>query len=95
MKPALFLRSLLMLAVCAAFVSPGRAQNPLGALRGSVQDASGARIAGAGISATNTEKSLTRSVRSDAQGEFRIEDILRAPINWWRMPPDLPLRARN
>jgi len=76
MNPALFLRSLLMLAVCAAFVAPVRAQNPLGALRGTVQDASGARIAGAGISATNTEKSLTRSVRSDAQGEFRIEDIL-------------------
>ncbi len=76
MNPAPFLRSLCLLAVCAAFAAAASAQNPLGALHGTVQDASGARIAGAGISATNVEKSLTRAVRSDAQGEFRIEDIL-------------------
>jgi carboxypeptidase family protein len=76
MKPALSLSSLLLLAACAAFAAPLRAQFPLGALRGAVQDSSGARIAGAVISVSNSEKSLTRAVRSDAQGEFRVEDLL-------------------
>jgi carboxypeptidase family protein len=76
MKPALSLSSLLLLAACAALAAPSRAQNPLGALRGAVQDSSGARIAGAVISVSNSEKSLTRAVRSDAQGEFRVEDLL-------------------
>jgi len=76
MKPALSLSSLLLLAACAAFTAPLRAQFPLGALRGAVQDSSGERIAGAVISVTNSDKSLTRAVQSDTQGEFRIEDLL-------------------
>jgi hypothetical protein len=76
MNSALFLRSLLLFTVSAAFAVPVRAQNPLGALRGAVQDGAGARIVGAAILVSNAEKSLTRSVRSDGQGEFRIVDIL-------------------
>src|ERR1700675_1333941 len=75
MKPALSLSSLLLLAACAAFAAPLHAQFPLGALRGAVQDSSGARIAGAVISVSDSEKSLTRAVRSDGQGEFRVEDL--------------------
>jgi len=52
------------------------AQNLLGALRGTVQDSTGARIAGAVISVSNAEKSLTRTAQSDAQGEFRVEDLI-------------------
>jgi hypothetical protein len=76
MKPALSLDALLLLAMCVAFATPLQAQNPLGALRGTVQDGTGARIAGAGISVSNSEKSLTRTVQSDAHGEFRVEDLL-------------------
>ena len=75
MKPARSISSLLLLAICAAFAAPLSAQNPLGALRGTVQDSSGARIAGAGISVSHAEKPLTRTVYSDAQGEFRVEDL--------------------
>ncbi|HWY05411.1 MAG TPA: TonB-dependent receptor [Candidatus Acidoferrales bacterium] len=75
MSPARSVRFPLLLAVCAAFAAPLHAQNPLGALRGTVQDSTGARIARADIFVSNIEKSLTRTVQSDAQGEFRVEDL--------------------
>ncbi|HXC47579.1 MAG TPA: carboxypeptidase-like regulatory domain-containing protein [Candidatus Sulfotelmatobacter sp.] len=75
MKPVRFLGFLLLLATCATLPASLFAQNPLGTLRGTVQDSSGARIAGAGISASNSEKSLIRSVQSDARGEFQVEQI--------------------
>jgi hypothetical protein len=75
MKSVRFLGFFLLLATCATFPSPLIAQNPLGSIRGTVQDSSGARIAGAGISASNSEKSLLRAVQSDARGEFQVEQI--------------------
>ena len=51
------------------------AQNPNGSLRGTVQDSSGARLAGAEINVRNAGLSLTRGVHADARGEFRIEDV--------------------
>jgi carboxypeptidase family protein len=72
MRPVRFLGFLLLLATLPASLF---AQNSLGTLRGTVQDSSGARIAGAGISVSNTEKSLTRTAQSDARGEFRVEDL--------------------
>ncbi|HKM66388.1 MAG TPA: TonB-dependent receptor [Candidatus Acidoferrum sp.] len=66
---------LVFLAMWVAFAAPTLGQTSLGALRGTVQDASGGRIAGAEISASNREKSLTRTARSDARGEFRLEDL--------------------
>ena len=77
MKAALLsLSPFLLFALCAAFPAPLFAQNPLGGLRGTIQDSTGARIAGASISVSNAEKSLTRAAQSDAQGEFRVEDLL-------------------
>ena len=52
------------------------AQNPRGALRGIVQDASGGRVPGANISVRAAESSLQREIASDARGEFRIDDLL-------------------
>lgn len=52
-----------------------RAQNPLGALRGVVQDSSGARVASAAVSVANPEQSLFRETQSDVHGEFRFEDL--------------------
>ncbi|HXH67159.1 MAG TPA: carboxypeptidase regulatory-like domain-containing protein [Candidatus Limnocylindrales bacterium] len=75
MKPVRFITSLLRLAVCAVFVLPLCAQNPLGSVRGTVQDSTGARIPRATVSLSNAEKSLIRNVQSDAQGEFRAEDL--------------------
>jgi hypothetical protein len=74
-KPARFLCFSLLLAACVTFPAPSFAQNPLGSLRGTVQDSSGARIPGAGISATDSEKSLIRAVQTDGRGEFQVEQI--------------------
>ena len=59
--------------ICAC--SSACAQNPRGALRGTIQDASGARVPGAKITLRNAELALTRETQSDARGEFRIEDL--------------------
>ncbi|HET6929631.1 MAG TPA: carboxypeptidase regulatory-like domain-containing protein, partial [Candidatus Acidoferrum sp.] len=76
MKPVRPITSLLLITVYAALVLPLCAQNPLGSVRGTVQDSAGARIPGATISLSSSEKSLTRTVQCDAQGEFRAEELL-------------------
>src|SRR5271168_2524772 len=52
------------------------AQNPRGALRGVVEDASGGRIAAAKIVVQAAESSLQREAVSDDRGEFRIDDLV-------------------
>ena len=61
---------LLLFAVLA------NAQNPTGALRGEVQDQSGARLAGARIAVQSAGLGLSRQVVADNHGEFRIEGLL-------------------
>jgi len=53
-----------------------RAQNPNGALRGEVQDASAARVAGARVVVQSTGSSITREAMANDRGEFRIEGLL-------------------
>ena len=65
--------SLMMLAFCSPLL---RAQNPNGALRGEIQDASGARVPGAHITIQSAASSITREVTADERGEFRIEGLL-------------------
>jgi len=57
------------------FLAQGVAQNPRGALRGAVEDSSGARVAAAHIRVTNPEFSLARQTQSDDRGEFRIDEL--------------------
>jgi hypothetical protein len=52
------------------------AQNPNGALRGEVQDASAARVAGAQVVVQATGSSISRAATTNGQGEFRIEGLL-------------------
>src|SRR5271163_2101174 len=54
----------------------GYGQNPNGALRGEVQDASGARVAGARIAVQSAGSSITREAVANDRGEFRIEGLL-------------------
>ncbi|HXM62767.1 MAG TPA: carboxypeptidase regulatory-like domain-containing protein [Terriglobales bacterium] len=54
----------------------GYAQNPNGALRGEVQDASGARVPGARVVVRSAGSSITREGIADDRGEFRIEGLL-------------------
>ena len=51
------------------------AQNPGGTLRGTVQDFSGARVAGARIALHLHSTSLARSAVCNGRGEFRIDDL--------------------
>jgi hypothetical protein len=53
-----------------------RAQNPNGTLRGEVQDASAARVAGARVIVESNGSSMTREATTNDRGEFRIEGLL-------------------
>ncbi len=66
----------LFLLLCLSISSPLEAQNPNGALRGEVQDASSARIVGAHVVVQSTASSVRREATTNARGEFRIEDLL-------------------
>jgi hypothetical protein len=52
------------------------AQNPRGSLRGTVQDAAGARVASAKIVAQLSGSSARREANSEDRGEFRLDDLL-------------------
>jgi hypothetical protein len=52
------------------------AQNPRGSLRGTVQDATGARLPSARIVAQLANSSVRREANSEDRGEFRIDDVL-------------------
>jgi hypothetical protein len=67
--------ALLSLALVAS------AQNPNGALRGEVQDQSGARISGAQIAVSSSGSSLRREAVTNERGEFRIEGLLPGPYH--------------
>jgi hypothetical protein len=53
-----------------------RAQNPNGALRGEVQDASAARVPHAQVIVQSNTSSMTRKATADERGEFRIDGLL-------------------
>jgi hypothetical protein len=53
-----------------------QAQNPRGSLRGTVQDATGARVASAKIVLQAVDSSLQREASSEDRGEFRLDDLL-------------------
>jgi Carboxypeptidase regulatory-like domain/TonB dependent receptor len=68
-----------VMACSIALVHAALAQNPYGALRGFVQDASGKRVPGARIVVRNEQLSLTRETETDGGGEFRIEGLAPSP----------------
>jgi hypothetical protein len=71
-----FCKTALVLALFAALLAQIlHAQNPRGSLRGTVQDASGARIASARIVAQLSGSSVKREATSEDRGEFRLDDL--------------------
>ncbi len=66
----------IFLLIVVAVPSLVRAQNPNGALRGEVQDASAARVVGARIVAQSIGSAITREATANERGEFRIEGLL-------------------
>ena len=74
-----FFRSLAQAVALLVFLSPSfklQAQNPKGAVRGEVQDASEARVAGARITVESAGSSISREAIANYAGEFRIEGLL-------------------
>ncbi|HKW64043.1 MAG TPA: TonB-dependent receptor [Candidatus Acidoferrum sp.] len=68
--------TVLTLTMILAFFSLAMsAQNPLGALRGVVQDSSGGRVPGARIVVQAAGSSIQREATADDRGEFRIEGL--------------------
>ena len=63
--------------MCAAAL---QAQSPGGALRGTIQDAVGARIASASVVVRLSTQAQTRRATSDRRGEFRIDGLV--PGTW-------------
>jgi hypothetical protein len=59
-----------------AFLATMKAQNPRGSLRGTVQDATGARISTAKIVAQLLGSSIHREAVGEDRGEFRLDDLL-------------------
>ncbi len=53
-----------------------RAQNATGSLLGEVQDASGARIKSATVSATDNGSGIARRATTSSRGEFRFPDLM-------------------
>ena len=75
----------LIAAVCAMLAaSLVQAQNPRGSLRGTVQDATGARIASAKIVVQAVDSSLRREASSEDRGEFRLDDLLPGAYQHYR-----------
>jgi hypothetical protein len=72
----LHMKTKAVLAVILLAATALRAQNPNGALRGEVQDATGARVPGAQIVAKADASAISRSETANGQGEFRIEGLL-------------------
>ena len=71
--PVIVVASLLL------FLLHGAAQNPRGSLRGTVQDATGARVPSATVTVRSIDSSLQRNATSEDRGEFRVDDLLPGP----------------
>jgi len=71
---AIILPVFLLILVCVPSLLRG--QNPNGALRGEVQDASAARVPHAQVVVESNTSSMTRKATADDRGEFRIDGLL-------------------
>jgi hypothetical protein len=69
-------RIFVIIVFLASFTLCAAAQNPRGSLRGTVQDATGARIPSAKIVLQAADSSLRREATSEDRGEFRLDDLL-------------------
>src|SRR6202166_1889851 len=78
-KSSLPVRAIILpvfLLILVSVPSLMRAQNPNGALRGEVQDATAARVPHAQVIVESNASSITRAVTADDRGEFRIDGLL-------------------
>src|ERR1700682_795918 len=74
-KPSPLSRVTFLLACTLLFPAGLLAQNPQGSLLVAVEDATGGRIAGAGVTITLEKSAATRSGNTDAHGEVRFDTL--------------------
>jgi hypothetical protein len=67
--------ALALSAILTVFPLTLEAQNPLGALRGTVLDPTGDRVPAARVVVTAANGASQREAKSDERGEFRIDDL--------------------
>jgi Carboxypeptidase regulatory-like domain/TonB-dependent Receptor Plug Domain len=72
-KPFIIVFSIVAIAVCLA--TPGLGQTIFGTILGTVTDPSGAVMPNVVITVTNQGENISRDVRSDAQGDYRAENM--------------------
>jgi carboxypeptidase family protein len=70
-----FKRTSVISAFLVFFAFAVQAQNPRGSLRGTVQDATGARIPSAKIVVRSLDSTIERQATSEDRGEFRVDDL--------------------
>jgi hypothetical protein len=72
-------KSFLVVVSAVLFVTVLPAQNSRGSLRGTLQDATGARVASAKIVLRAVDSSLRREASSEDRGEFGLDNCSPAP----------------
>ena len=72
----MFKKAALPVVVTLVLAATVLAQNPRGSLRGTVQDATGARIPAARIVVESIDSSMRRETSSEDRGEFRVDDLM-------------------
>src|ERR1700676_2202329 len=75
LRQTAFAKYLLKILFTLLFAATLNAQNVRGSLRGTVQDATGARISSAKIVAQLSASSVRREASSEDRGEFRLDDL--------------------
>jgi hypothetical protein len=75
-KDSVFKRIFAITAFLVSISLAVQAQNPRGSLRGTVQDATGARIPSARILVRSLDSAVEREATSEDRGEFRLDDLL-------------------
>ncbi len=72
----MFCKSFVVIVSAVVLATVAQAQNPRGSLRGTVQDATGARIPSAKIVVQSVDSPMQREATSEDRAEFRLDDLL-------------------
>ena len=75
----MFTKSFLTFCAVMAMLLPSMGQNPRGSLRGTVQDATGARVPSAKIVVQSPDSTMQRQTETEDRGEFRVDDLAPGP----------------
>src|SRR5262245_6918407 len=77
--------------LCALLALPARAQDPTGAIEGTVTDTSSASVAGARVVAKHLETGLSKEAVASADGFYRLPLL---PIGAYSLTVEAPQFAR-